>query len=96
MAEKIANGSKYRLEPTLLNALIIAVVYIAFLTLLQKLFGVAYPDLAKSASNILYGILIPAAIGSLVLTIIALWSAGGKICGGISITLKAIRGCMSS
>ena len=74
MAEKIADGSKYRLKPTLINALIIAVVYIVFLTLLQKLFGVTYPDLTKSSSNILYGVLIPVAIGSLVLTIIALWS----------------------
>ncbi len=68
------NDPNYRLKPTLLNALIIVVVYIAFLTLLQKLSGVPYTAITKSSTNMLFGVLIPAAIGSLVLTITALWS----------------------
>ncbi len=78
MAEKITDDSKYRLKPTLINALIIVIVYILFLTSLQKLFGVPYYDMAKSSVNMLYGVLIPVAIGSLVLTIIALWSGWWK------------------
>jgi membrane protease YdiL (CAAX protease family) len=78
MAEKVANNSNYRLKPTLLNALIIVVGYVVFLTLLQKLAGVPYADIAKSSANMLYGVLIPVAIGSLVLTSIALWSGWWK------------------
>ncbi len=78
MVRKMANGSKYRLKPALLNALIIVVIYVVFLTLLQKLSGVPYTDIAKSSSNMLYGVLIPVAIGSVVLTIITLWSGWWK------------------
>lgn len=72
------NGLKYRLKPTLLNALIIVVVYVVFLALLQKLFGVPYTDIAKSSTNMLFGVLIPVAVGAVVLTIIALWSGWWK------------------
>ena len=78
MAEEIASNPKYRLKPTLLNALIIVVVYIVFLSLLQKLSGVPYADITKSSVNMLYFVLIPVVIGSLVLTIIALWSGWWK------------------
>jgi membrane protease YdiL (CAAX protease family) len=78
MAEEIANDQKYRLKPTLLNALIIVVAYVVFLSLLQKLFGVPYTDIAKSSTNMLYGVLIPVVIGSMVLTITALWSGWWK------------------
>lgn len=78
MAKGTDNTVKYRLKPTLLNALIIVIVYILFLSLLQKLSGVPYTDIAKSSSNMLHGVLIPVAIGSLVLTTIALWSGWWK------------------
>jgi|GEM_PF-686545 len=78
MGNELTQSSQYRLKPTLLNALIIVLVYIVILIIIQKFSGVPYTDVAKSSENMLHGILIPLAIASLVLTIIALWSGWWK------------------
>jgi len=75
---EIINDSQYRLKPTLRNALIIVVAYVLILIGIETLSGVPYTDVAKSSQNLLFGILIPVAIGSVFLTIIALWSGWWK------------------
>jgi CAAX protease family protein len=70
--------SDYRLKPSLLNGLIIVVVYILILIGMEALSGVPYTDIAKSSGNMLFGVLIPVLIGSIFLTIIALWSGWWK------------------
>jgi len=77
MGNEIRN-SQYRLKPTLFNALIIVAVYVVILIIIQKFSGVPYTDVAKSSKNMLHGILIPVAIASITLTIIALWSGWWK------------------
>jgi CAAX protease family protein len=64
----------YRLKPTLLNGLIIVVAYVLILIGMEALSGVPYTDIAKSSGNMLFGVLIPVLIGSIFLTIVALWS----------------------
>ena len=78
MVNEVINESQYRLKPTLLNALIIVVVYVLILIGMEILSGVPYTDIAKSSHNLLFGVLIPVAIGSIFLTIIALWSGWWK------------------
>ena len=74
MVDKVNNKSQYRLQPTLRNALIIVVVYALILIGMEILSGVPYTDIAKTSNNLLFGVLIPVAIGSIFLTIIAIWS----------------------
>lgn len=62
------NSSQYRVKPTLFNGLITVAIYAAFLITLQKLSGVAYTDIADTSNNLLKGVLLPVAAGSLVLT----------------------------
>lgn len=68
----------YRLKPTLLNGLIIVVAYVLILIGMEALSGVPYTDIAKSSGNLFYGVLIPVLIGSIFLTIVALWSGWWK------------------
>ena len=75
---EVNNKSQYRLKPTLLNALIIVVVYVFILIGMEILSGVPYTDIAKSSHNLLFGVLIPVVIGSIFLTIIASWSGWWK------------------
>lgn len=72
------DNSNYRLKPTLLNALLIAVVYVIILAGLNKLSGVPYTEIIKSSTNMLYGVLIPVFLSSIILTIISLWSGWWK------------------
>lgn len=65
---------EYKLKPTLLNGLIIVVVYVLILIGMETLSGVPYTEITKSSVNMFYGILIPVLMGSIFLTIIALWS----------------------
>jgi membrane protease YdiL (CAAX protease family) len=78
MVNEVNNTSLYRLKPTLLNALIIVVVYVFILIGMQILSGIPYTDIAKSSNNLLFGVLIPVVIGSIFLTIIAVWSGWWK------------------
>lgn len=71
-------SGEYRLKPSLLNGLIVVVVYALILIGMEKLSGVPYTDITKSSANVLYGVLIPVAIGSIFLTIFALWSGWWK------------------
>ena len=77
MVNEVNNG-QYRLKPNLKNALIICVVYIVILIGMEILSGVPYTDIAKSSNNLLFGVLIPVVIGSIFLTIIAIWSGWWK------------------
>ncbi len=72
------NNKQYRLIPNLKNALIICVVYILILIGMEILSGVPYTDIAKSSNNLLFGVLIPVVIGSIFLTIVAIWSGWWK------------------
>jgi membrane protease YdiL (CAAX protease family) len=78
MVNEVTNDSQYRLKPTLRNALSIVVVYVLILIGMEILSGVPYTDVAKSSQNLLFGILIPVLIGSIFLTIIAVWSGWWK------------------
>ncbi|MCK9150469.1 CPBP family intramembrane glutamic endopeptidase [Methanobacterium alcaliphilum] len=78
MGLELNDDSQYKLKPTLLNALIIVAVYIIIVVIVQKILGVPYPEIAKSSSNMLYGVLIPVTTGAVILTIIALWSGWWK------------------
>lgn len=70
--------SSYKIQPNLLNALLVIVVYIIILTSIQKLSGVPYTEISKSSSNMLYGVLIPVLTGSIILTLFGLWSGWWK------------------
>lgn len=72
------SGEGYRLKPTLFHALIIVIFYAGLLVVIEMLMGVPYTDFSKSTNNMLYGVLIPISIGSVVLTGIALWSGWWK------------------
>ncbi len=52
-------AGEYRLKPSLLNGLIIVVVYALILIGMEKLSGVPYTDITKSSANLLYRVLIP-------------------------------------
>jgi uncharacterized protein len=69
---------EYRLKPSLLNALIVVVVYALILIGMQKLSGVPYTEITKSTANLAFGVLIPVGIGSIIITVIALWSGWWK------------------
>ena len=75
---ELDDDSHYNLKPNLKNALIIVIIYSVLLILLQKLSGVPYTAITKSSSNMLFGVLIPVFIASVLLTIIALWSGWWK------------------
>lgn len=64
----------YKLNPSLFNALIVVVIYAVFLVMIESWIGVPYTEFSKSTMNMLYGVLIPIALGSVFLTIFALWS----------------------
>lgn len=64
----------YKVNPSLFNALIIVVIYAVFLVGIESLMGVPYTEFSKSATNMFYGVLIPISLGSVFLTIFALWS----------------------
>jgi CAAX protease family protein len=78
MVYELTNDSNYKLKPNLRNALIIVVCYAFYIFVAMYLSGVPYTDFAKSSTNMLFGVLIPVAIGSLILTIVALWSGWWK------------------
>jgi CAAX protease family protein len=78
MVNEVNNESQYRLKPTLLNALIIVVIYVFILIGMEILSGIPYTDITMSSQNLLFGVLIPVAVGSIFLTIIALWSGWWK------------------
>jgi len=78
MVNEVNNESKYRLKPNLQNALIIVVLYTIYIFLMMYFSGVPYTDFGKSSTNMLHGVLIPVALGSLLLTIIAVWSGWWK------------------
>jgi uncharacterized protein len=78
MVNEVINESQYRLKPNLKNALLIVFFYTIYIFLMMYFSGVPYTDFAKSSNNMLYGVLIPVAIGSLLLTIVALWSGWWK------------------
>jgi len=78
MATNVLIDKGYRLKPTLLNALIIVLIYAVFLVLVEDLIGVPYTEFSKSTMNMFYGVLIPILLGALVLTAIALWSGWWK------------------
>jgi uncharacterized protein len=78
MANEVPDQSQYKLKPTLKNALIIVLLYTIFLFLMMYFSGVPYTDFATSSSNMIHGVLIPVAIGSILLTIVALWSGWWK------------------
>ena len=73
MKTEVSAGT-YRLKPTLLNALLIVVVYAAILVVIEMFMGVPYTEFSKSTNNMFMGVLIPIAMGSVILTSIALWS----------------------
>lgn len=68
------SAGKYRLKPTLLNALLIVIVYAALLVVIEMFMGVPYTEFSKSTNNMFTGVLIPISLGSVFLTIFALWS----------------------
>jgi membrane protease YdiL (CAAX protease family) len=72
------SAGKYRLKPTLLNALLIVIVYAAILVVIEMFMGVPYTEFSKSTNNMFMGVLIPITIGSVILTSIALWSGWWK------------------
>ena len=49
-------------------------MYVLILIGMEIPSGVPYTDVAKSSQNLLFGILVPVLIGSIFLTIIAVWS----------------------
>jgi uncharacterized protein len=69
---------EYRLKPTLMNALIIVACYTVYMFLAMHFSGIPYTDFAKSSSNMFLGVVIPVAIGSLILTVVAIWSGWWK------------------
>jgi uncharacterized protein len=69
---------EYRLKPTLTNALIIVACYTVYMFLAMHFSGVPYTEFAKSSSNMFFGVLIPVAVGSLILTVVAIWSGWWK------------------
>jgi uncharacterized protein len=75
---EVINESQYRLKPNLRNALLIVFFYTIYIFLMMYFSGVPYTDFGKSSSNMLHGVLIPVAIGSLLLTVIAVWSGWWK------------------
>lgn len=77
MKTEVSAGN-YRLKPTLLNALLIVIVYAAILVVIEMFMGVPYTEFSKSINNMFMGVLIPIAIGSVILTSIALWSGWWK------------------
>lgn len=72
--KNVLTNEGYRLKPTLFNALIIVVVYAVFLVVVESLVGVPYTEFSKSTLNMFYGVLVPISMGSVVLTVIAVWS----------------------
>lgn len=68
----------YRLKPTLFHALLIVIFYAGLLVVIEMFIGVPYTEFSRSTNNMLYGVLIPISIGSIVLTCIALWSGWWK------------------
>lgn len=77
-ANETLNESHYRLAPTVRNGLLIAVAYAVILIILEILSGVPYTEIAANSGNLLRGVLIPVAVGSIILTIVALWSGWWK------------------
>lgn len=59
----------------MLNAILVSVCYLGLLFLAVKLSGVKYTDIVKSTHNILYGLLIPVGVCTLILTSYA-WAVG--------------------
>ena len=53
-------------------------MYVLILIGMEILSGVPYTDIAKSSNNMLFGVLIPVVIGSIFLTIVAIWSGWWK------------------
>jgi membrane protease YdiL (CAAX protease family) len=78
MVNEVINEAQYRLKPNLKNALLIVFFYTIYIFLMMYFSGVPYTDFGKSSSNMLHGVLIPVAIGSLLLTIVAVWSGWWK------------------
>jgi uncharacterized protein len=78
MVSELTYDSNYKLKPNLRNALIIVACYTVYIFLAMYLSGIPYTDFAKSSSNMLFGVLIPVGIGSVLLTIVALWSGWWK------------------
>jgi uncharacterized protein len=74
----VNNSSQYRLEPNLKNALLIVLFYTVYIFLMMYFSGVPYTDFAKTSSNMIHGVLIPVAVGSLILTAVAIWSGWWK------------------
>ena len=52
--------------------------YAVILIILEILSGVPYTEIAANSGNLLRGVLIPVAVGSIILTIVALWSGWWK------------------
>jgi membrane protease YdiL (CAAX protease family) len=78
MVNKLIENTQYRLKPTLRNALIIVFLYTIYIFLMMYFSGVPYTEFGKSSNNMFFGVLIPVGIGSLILTIVALWSGWWK------------------
>lgn len=55
----------------MLIGLLVCVVYAAVLITLQRMSGVPYPDIAKSEDNLRRGVLIPVAVGTVLLVLFA-------------------------
>ena len=76
--ESSATPGAYRVRPNAAVALVIVVAYAAVLIAMQKLSGVPYNRIASSADHLLEGVLIPVAIGSTLLTVVAHWTGWWK------------------
>lgn len=74
--EESVNG--YRLKPSLLNGLLIALLYIVYFTIALKVSGVGYENITDSANNVLKAVVLPLAGGAILLTAIAKWSGWWK------------------
>ena len=74
----LAEGTKYRVKPTIWSGLVVFVFYIAIVMGMQIGSGVEYTEITKTSDNLLKGVLLPVLTSSIFLTIFALWSGWWK------------------
>lgn len=69
---------EYKVEPNLNNALIVALVYVAYFVVALKISGVGYENITDTPDNVLKAVVLPMIGGAVGLTVFAKWSGWWK------------------
>jgi membrane protease YdiL (CAAX protease family) len=75
---KEESASEYRVNPSLRNGLLVAILYVVYFSIALKVSGVGYENITDSPNNVLKAVVIPMIGGAILLTAIAKWSGWWK------------------